>query len=443
MKRIKLTLTSLFALLLAFVLVAPSAGIASAAPQLDHKIKQENSGKSDENLLPSKETRLKPAPKIEKGKMKELIQAGKQGLTTEGTNNSPDTATFMNLNTMISDTIAAAGEQDWYLTYAPDAGKLTAFLQTVNNASIDYDLHVFKYNETTGTLENELVSAYGPTHYEQLSTLASAGGYYFICVNSYQGSDAVNPYTLALPYATAYDSIEPDDNPWQAVAKSGGYTASQTLDNGFDEDWTKFTVSKTDHYTFSFTAPAAHNYQVQIYNSSLGLVYTLNKNNQSLLKMSPGTYYFKVATTDTVDPSAAYQLSLRYMVPPASITITDIETDGGVYGKPSYYTGGDWYRVKSVPTFIGYVTDAQGARVPNTPLTFTVDTPQTYRSTTTAYGMTDANGAFRFSMQIPYAAGVYSYDNWVSTHYYDHASFTIQSIGASYSDGLYHFAYQI
>jgi len=107
----------------------------------------------------------------------------------------------MNLNTAISNTISAEGEQNWYYVYSPNAGKLTFNLQTVQNSSIDYDLHVFKLNLNTGMLEDEQISAFGPLVDEQLSTLVSADSYYFICVNSYQGFDTATPY-MCWPLST-------------------------------------------------------------------------------------------------------------------------------------------------------------------------------------------------------------------------------------------------
>lgn len=364
-----------------------------------------------------------------------------EGIQLLATNTDPNSAIYMNLNTQISNTISAQGEQNWYYVYSPSAGKLTFNLQTVKSAGIDYDLHVFKLNLATGVLENEQISAFGPLTDEQLSTLVSADSYYFICVNSYQGFDTVTPYKLTALYSSTPDAAEADDHPLQAQAYSGRFTVDQTLDNAYDVDWIKFTVSQNNYFTFSFSnVPASSTYQVGIYDGNLNRLATLSKNSAVTYSIGAGVYYLRVASLDSVVPASAYRLSAN--VAATSVTLVQVDTDGGNGGFLNYGRGSFW-RVYRSTTVIGYLKDTYGNPVPNAPVNVIINTPQTYVTSTQAAGTTDAGGNFRISLSLPAARGTYAYDNWVSIHYYDMASLGIGSSITQYSTSLYHFAYSV
>lgn len=357
------------------------------------------------------------------------------------TNTDPNSAIYMGLNTSFENTISAEGEQSWYYVYSPNAGKLTFNLQAVNNANVDYDLHVFNLNLSTGMLEDEQVSAFGPLVNEQLSTLVSADSYYFICVNSYQGFDTTRPYKLTALYSSTSDAAEADDHPSQAEEYSGNFVVDQTLDNAYDADWMKFTVSQANKFTFSFNnVPSSSAYQVGIYDGNLNRLATISKNSTVTYSLGAGVYYLRVASLDSVVPTATYHLGVN--VAATSVTLFQVDTDGGNGGFLNYGSGNFW-RVYRYATVRGSMKDTNGNPVPNAPVSVVINTPQTYIPRTQAVGVTDASGNFSISMSLPAAAGRYAYNNWVSIHYYDMASMSISSSIVQSNTSLYHFAYSV
>jgi len=358
---------------------------------------------------------------------------------TEGTNNSPGTAAPLTLDVPIQDTIDAQGEQDWYIVYVPNAGKVTAVLDTVSNSAIDYDLHMFKYDEATGTLVNQIDSMYGPAHYEQLSTVADAGSYYFVAVDSYQGFDAVNPYTLGVMYSDLPDDQEPDDNPWQAKLQTGAFTKTGNLDNVFDEDWIKLTIAQGNRFTFNLNNPAGTvQYRANIYNANLAAVGSVSNNGTVTYQLTAGTYYLNVATLNAVEPVTPYRLSMSAAA--ASISLTDVMTDSGNGGYIDYGSGYKW-RVRYFATFVGQMKDINGNPAPNVPVSIQVNTPQTYQSVSTASGTTDTFGNFAVTVNLPHARGVYTWYGYASIHYYDIASATISSTLVQGTVPLYHYGF--
>ncbi len=136
--------------------------------------------------------------------------------------------------------------------------------------------------------------------------------------------------------------------------------------------------------------------------------------------------------------------SSRRAEAPYKASITNISTDGGVYGKINYGQGQFW-RVKYNITIGGKLLDQNGQPVPNAPVRFEADT-KVGNTTQTASGTTDANGTFEVPMYLGPAAGYYTYYTSVSVHYYDIIPFRVYSGDsrlASTDNSLYHFAYQV
>ncbi|PWK14253.1 hypothetical protein [Tumebacillus permanentifrigoris] len=210
------------------------------------------------------------------------------------TNHDPNHAILLNLNTWYQDTLTTTGMQNWYAVYVPTPGKLTALMQTVNNASIDYDLHVYHLNQTTYTLENEIDSTYGPMTNEQLATVTQAPGYYYICVNSYQGFDATNLFYLNLILSSSYDTNEPNDNAMQANVKPGTFSLDGSIDNLNDVDWMSYTVTQDTKVNLYLSNSGAGTFKFDILNQSLQGLGTIPQNGSYYAILPKGSYYFRV-----------------------------------------------------------------------------------------------------------------------------------------------------
>ncbi|WP_233261626.1 hypothetical protein [Vitiosangium sp. GDMCC 1.1324] len=362
------------------------------------------------------------------------------GATPLAGNNTPGTAQYLDLNTQVSAPLATPGEQAWYYVYVPANGKVTAFLQTVNNASLDYDLYLYKYNPVDGSLALQAQSFYAPTHYEQASTSAAAGDFYFILVHAYQGADPVNPYTLAVLFSSLPDVDEPNDNPWQAKSAIDGVAVVRKLDNGFDEDWTRLTLTQENTFVFSLSTAATGTYQLHLFGTNIhgAPLATINKNTQAAVTLPPGTWYVRVLSLDSVMPAEPY--TLRVAVAAGSLTDIKILNHAGVEDYINYGQGPSW-RIQTSATFQGVLKDRYGRVLPNTPVNLAVYTPKTYRKETFATGLSDSNGAFSIPVELPAALGTMAYDFVFGAEYYDLATFSLSADGVSVGRHLYHYAY--
>ncbi|MCM3763141.1 hypothetical protein M3212_20700 [Alkalihalobacillus oceani] len=72
-------------------------------------------------------------------------------------------------------------------------------MQTVASQNVDYDLHLFKLNESTMMLEEQLSSTYGPALDEQIARISDEG-IYFIAIQSWQGFDINNPFAFIVQH---------------------------------------------------------------------------------------------------------------------------------------------------------------------------------------------------------------------------------------------------
>lgn len=164
------------------------------------------------------------------------IQLESQSSFTTQTNDNPNNAQYIQMDTVYSDYLTEQIQTRWYVFEASEAGKLTAYMQTVASTFVDYDLHLFKLNESTMTLEDQVYSTYGPSMNEQVATLTT-GGIYFIAIDSWNGYDNTNPFAFIVTHSPSFDNNEPDDNIWQATIYSTTFNHFGTIDNEFDQDW--------------------------------------------------------------------------------------------------------------------------------------------------------------------------------------------------------------
>lgn len=361
-------------------------------------------------------------------------------------NTSPDGAIYIEPGTQTSGYITAEGESRWFLTYVDSPLKLTALMNP--GAAVDYDLSLYKLDEATGTLNRVSYSQRGSGQYEQLSHVAGPG-YYFVLVQSYVGSDTVNPFTLYLGVSDTYDANEPDDNPW--FAKNQGsttFSSRQNIDNFLDEDWTKISLPRSAPVRLLLNNTSAYGvYRLDLYDGNLGSLGYLDQNTQGQVQLPAGDYYIRVWAPSSFDLTTPYTLSVSYQAADvARVSINNITTDGGVQGFIDYGYGDKW-RIKNNITISGRAFDASGNPVANAPVTAALRVTinqQIFQASTT----TDSLGYFSISLNnLTPAAGNYSYyNNGLSIHYFDIIPIVFFSGDKQVTaniNSLYHFAYQI
>ncbi|MFS0838517.1 Ig-like domain-containing protein [Paenibacillus sp. 1P03SA] len=400
--------------------------------------------KSGRHALPDSSKPLEAPQSLEKA-------ARNQGLTVNvnaALNNNPNNAAQVVTGAVYSDKITEADGQRWYVFQTTAPGKLTAYLQTIPSASIDYDLHLFRYDPATSSLVEQETSSYGPQSNEQISRIAPAG-IYFLAVSAYTGFDANTAYYFTVVESASYDTAEPDDNIWHAQQTTDSFTVSgRTIDNSLDADWIKYTVTaaKSFHIKLANSAPGT-TYQLQIFNQNLGSVGTVDQNKDVDGSLSPGTYYLRVVSLNSFNASVPYSLTFGEFKAPASVDIVSIKSDPNVdAGQRINYGEGNKWRIQNYLTVTGLAKDASGAPAFNAPVTVYIQTKlnnKIYSGT----GTTSSNGTFSVTISgIQPAIGQNAFYGYASTHYYDIIPILFYSGGTQLSandSSLYHFGYSI
>lgn len=233
---------------------------------------------------------------------------------TDVDNTSPNGAAYIDVNAIYGDTINAEQEQRWFLTHLDSRCKLTLYLQTLDNADINYDLHLFAYDEETGSIDEVDSSNYGSQVDEQLSAILDSG-YYFICVNSVNGFDAENQFQIAAITSDKYDDAEPDDNFFSSSVKSGtNLSINQTIDNYFDTDWMQITVNTKSYVKSTLSnVDSANKYEYLLYDSNSELLTStpFESGYNYGYTLEPGTYYVRVFSVSGYDADKSYNLKIN------------------------------------------------------------------------------------------------------------------------------------
>ena len=225
-------------------------------------------------------------------------------------NDSPNRAYTINTDNIYSDTMTSEGGERWYAFENSSNKKLTVIMQALNSTNVDYNLFLFKYNDKTNNLDLVSSSLYPGIANEQLSAIGEEG-IYFIGVNSVKGFDDKNPFVFEVISSDQYGANEPDDNILQAKSYESSLSIEDTIDNIFDQDWSKFSITKASRISASLNNVNTSNaYKVDIMNSDLQTVRTINANSSDDFLLSEGTYYARVQSNNGFDPQQKYKFNL-------------------------------------------------------------------------------------------------------------------------------------
>lgn len=364
------------------------------------------------------------------------------GIATHSVDNTDiDHAEVISVNSMSFDMIAESKQQRWYLFWS-EAGKLTIDLSTPESTNVDYDVYLYRYNDADdGTISLINGSEKNGTAYEHLAMMVDSGAY-FVVVNGYSGYDAEHSFRLGIGYSDTYDSAEIDDDFSAATVVSVPFEVTGTIDNAYDNDYIKFTVTETGAVTFlvSDNNSSNNDYRMELYNGSgKGLGY-LPEGRSAAVSLTAGNYYVRVLTsTYAGDNTSTYTLSGKFVKSAASVNITKAGDAFIDYGQ------GKFWRIDGSAVVTGTAYDANGNPMPNTNIEIRVNVIQN-DAVITASGTTDSNGNFSIRLVIGNGVGEYEYDSGVSYHHYDVVPITFYSNNVPIKSNIsriYHFAYQI
>ncbi|RDU23846.1 hypothetical protein [Anaerosacchariphilus polymeriproducens] len=229
----------------------------------------------------------------------------------ESGHTTPDTAIYLDssyLSKLITD--SASDTENWYYFNMSSKNKISVILEQPSDG--DYDIYLYQYKED-GTLSLISYSIYGGSSMENLSAVGEAG-YYFLRVVPVKAAANENvTYRFMIAPIATYDSCEPDDIPDFATEYTDYINTNNTIDNGYDEDWSKLTVSSDGTYLVSLSnIPAESTYNIYIYDASFNGLGNMScsANKSGSISLGTGSYYICVASEKGFNAAASYNLKV-------------------------------------------------------------------------------------------------------------------------------------
>lgn len=222
--------------------------------------------------------------------------------------NTAGTALYLDSSYMgmvLSDTANSC--ENWYFFYLESQSKISAVLEQPTNG--DYDIYLYQYNDD-GTLTLISYSIYTGTTTENLSAIGGSGYYFLRVVPETEANDM---YNFMITLITQYDACEPDDIPAFAVEYENSINVNNTIDNSFDQDWSKLTITNAGTHIVSLSNICEGNtYNVYIYDSAFNFIagMSCNENKVGTVSLATGDYYICVKSANGYSDSQSYNLKV-------------------------------------------------------------------------------------------------------------------------------------
>lgn len=356
-------------------------------------------------------------------------------------NTSADNASLVTVNSMQYDLIAKEKQQRWFYLWS-DAGKLTVDLTAPYSTGVDYDVYIYQYNDEEGSITLVSGSENEDTADEHFAMMTDAG-VYFIMVNGYSGYDAVNSFQLGIGHSSTYDAAEIDDTYATAKTASIPFSITGTIDNAYDHDYVKITVTEAGAVSFTLTnnGSTSNSYRMDVYNAVGTNLGYLPQGYEGTIALNPGNYFLRTRATEYGgDGESTYTLTGSFKSSASRVTVTKAGDAFIDYGHGKY-----WRIINSANVVTGTAYDANGNPAANANIEIQVDIVKG-NETRSVSGTTDSNGNFSIRLNIGDGSGEYMYDSGVSYHYYDVVPIRFYSNGTRISSDIsyiYHFAYQV
>ena len=359
-------------------------------------------------------------------------------------NTDINNAEAITVNSMNYDMIAEAGQQRWYLFWS-DAGKLTLDLKTPDSTDVDYDVYLYQYSDDDGGTVTLIDGSENENSADEHVARMIDEGVYFVLVNGYSGYDANHSFCLGVGYSNNLDSAEIDDHFSASTTVSVPFSVTGTIDNAYDHDYIKFTVTEESKMAFSLVNNGSSgnaSYRMDLYNGagiSLGYV---PEGYQGTVTLSAGNYYARMsATAYGGDDTSTYTVTGSIEAIPASASRVNVTKAGDAFIDYGY---GTFWRISNSTVVTGTAYDASGYPIANANIEIQVDVVPG-NATRLASGITDSQGNFSINLYLGYGLGQNKYDSGVSYHYYDIVPIRFYSNGTQITSNIssiYHFAYQ-
>lgn len=233
-------------------------------------------------------------------------------------NNEKATTDVIKVNNTYNGTIYYGADEDWYKFTNKKAGYYNITLCPDETADIDcinYGWRVQIYKEDgTEIMENESIC----TNYTSPILPLEAGTYYLKITatnNYYSFSPIDQAYNLSMNFVETMYWEQEDNN---SVETAGEIMASKkyfgNILYGPDEDWYKFTMTKTGKLNINFNKASSvdfdsikYGWKIYVYNSAGEeklCITDIKSEIKQGIKLEKGTYYIKITATNSYEAFA-------------------------------------------------------------------------------------------------------------------------------------------
>lgn len=375
-------------------------------------------------------------------------------------NTDPENADWVTVNSLQYDMISEEGQERWYY-FQTEAGKLTLDLKAPYSGDVDYSISLYSYNSAEANPYVLVAKAQTKgTAKEHIARQVDAGIYY-VEVEGVSGYDEVNSFQLGIGYTAVYEAPEIDDDFRTPNAVTVPFSITGTMDNPYDHDYIKFTVSEEATVLFSLSdnSSSGSNYRVDIYNGSGKYLDYMNQ-GEGTMSFTPGNYYACISATKYSGAGASYAFSGTYKEGGDSgntgdpkdpdepedpdegttaVSKVNITKAGDAF--IDYDGRGPFWRIHTSQTITGTAYDASGNPVPDANIEIQI-VVEDGTITRKASGTTDSNGNFSIYIYVGDGSSWhYRYDTGFSYHYYNIVPINFYSNGTKVNANitkLYH-----
>lgn len=233
-------------------------------------------------------------------------------LFSDSGHSTANTALFLDssyMGNVLAD--VATDSENWYFFQVEETCKISAVLEQPVSGG-DYDIYLYQYSDD-GYLSLISYSIYSDSTMENLSAAGESGFYFLRVVPETAATEADAVYFFMVSLITEYDDCEPDDMPAFAVEYSNSINVDNTIDNMYDQDWSKLTVSTGGTHIVSLSnIPDDCTYGMYIFDSSLNFVagMSCSENKVGTIDLQAGDYYVKVASVTGYSTTQSYNLKI-------------------------------------------------------------------------------------------------------------------------------------
>lgn len=218
---------------------------------------------------------------------------------------------------VVQGTITKEKEARWYAFVVNENSKFSIVAQMAD--SLDADLYLFSLNSTTSELELLGGSANAGVGVTEHTTGVLKPGVYFFAIQGYEG---IGNYAFAF-YQNTNITNEPNDTYDTATATELGSTLTGEIDNPYDVDYYKITLTNAVLMNYSFMTDA--NYKMELTTSD-GKGFTIPEMNNAY-KLFPGTYYLKVSSKDL-----SYSPTKKYTITTTKLSDMSSDSNASILG---------------------------------------------------------------------------------------------------------------